>query len=220
MRIKAGNENLSGMFLQSYKHIALQSEGTDSDDNGKMSCLDACGFQCTMNPSNEIGSMPLNIQNSCSRASEKLILRMDSVQENSEAEDQIQAAGCLSPECALKSVIDNGAPMRISTHECDGKEATCKEISNDGFVTTRNRRYDSRNDGNKPTVGKENCEATMSLAGGKDPHVRRKALRERTNLHISSGLEITGKWQCPQKKKPKLGPPLRQLRLERWVHRV
>lgn len=218
MRIIAGNENLSGMFLQSSKHIALQSEGTDSDD--KMSCFDACGFQCTINPSNEIGSMPLNVQSSCSRDSEKLISRMDSVQKNSESEDQIQAAGCLSPECALKSVIDNGAPMRISTHKCDGKEATCTEISNDGFVTTRNRRYDSRNDGNKPTVGKENCEATMSFAGEKDAHVRRKALRERTNLPISSGLEIIGKWQRPQKKKPNLGPPLKQLRLERWVHRV
>ncbi|KAL9433886.1 hypothetical protein AB3S75_028680 [Citrus x aurantiifolia] len=49
---------------------------------------------------------------------------------------------------------------------------------------------------------------------------RRKALIETTNYQNSDALEVTGKWRCPQKGKPSLSPPLKQLRLERWIHRV
>ncbi|KAJ1406264.1 hypothetical protein SESBI_25183 [Sesbania bispinosa] len=49
---------------------------------------------------------------------------------------------------------------------------------------------------------------------------KRKALTEATNLQQSNAMEITGKWQCPQKRKLNTGPALKQLRLERWVHRV
>ncbi|KAJ1383646.1 hypothetical protein SESBI_43184 [Sesbania bispinosa] len=49
---------------------------------------------------------------------------------------------------------------------------------------------------------------------------KRKAVTEATNLQQSNAMEITGKWQCPQKRKPNTGPALKQLRLERWVHRI
>lgn len=216
-----GKENLSGTFEQSSKHQELQNKGTNSANDVRVSSLDEEGPQCTTSISNEIGSMPLKIQNSSSIASEKLINRMESIQENSEMKGQIQAAGHLSPESALKSVIDNGASMRKSTHGCNGKEEIGTEISSNGFVTTRKGRYSHANDENYLKVDqKENREGTVSLAGGKDPLIKRKALSETTNLHLSSGMEITGKWQCPQKKKPNLGPPLKQLRIERWVHRV
>ncbi|KAK1327050.1 hypothetical protein QJS10_CPA01g02799 [Acorus calamus] len=32
--------------------------------------------------------------------------------------------------------------------------------------------------------------------------------------------KVPSKWRCPRKGKPDKGPPLKQLRLERWVHRV
>lgn len=30
----------------------------------------------------------------------------------------------------------------------------------------------------------------------------------------------SGKWQCPRKRKPYVGPPLKQLRLEQWINRA
>ncbi|RVW50788.1 hypothetical protein CK203_076813 [Vitis vinifera] len=56
--------------------------------------------------------------------------------------------------------------------------------------------------------------------GEKNVGVRRKVLSEKTNLPHSDVTEIAGKWKCPQKSKPDLGPPLKQLRLEQWVHRL
>ncbi|KAI5438885.1 hypothetical protein KIW84_024564 [Lathyrus oleraceus] len=43
---------------------------------------------------------------------------------------------------------------------------------------------------------------------------------EATNLQQSNAIEIIGKWQCPQKRKLDKEPALKQLRLERWVHKV
>ncbi|KAF3434315.1 hypothetical protein FNV43_RR25418 [Rhamnella rubrinervis] len=219
-RIEEGKENPSGTIEQSLKHQELQDKGTSSANDAKISSLDEEGPQCTTSLPNEIDSMPLNIQNSCSVAPKKLINRMESIQENSEMKGQTQAAGQLPPESALKS-IDSEASMRKSTHGCSGKEEICKEIPSNGFVTTRKGRYSRANDENSPNVDqRENREGTVSLEGGKVLLAKRKALSERTNLHLSTGVEITGKWQCPQKKKPNHGPPSKQLRLERWVHRV
>ncbi|XP_058086382.1 uncharacterized protein LOC131233617 [Magnolia sinica] len=51
--------------------------------------------------------------------------------------------------------------------------------------------------------------------------VGRAVLSDRTNFHAEETmLEIPGKWKCPQKGKPYIGPPLKQLRLERWVRRA
>lgn len=49
---------------------------------------------------------------------------------------------------------------------------------------------------------------------------RRTVLSETTNFPLTNALEITGKWRCPQRNKPNHGPPLKQVRLEQWVHRV
>ncbi|KAK4389607.1 hypothetical protein Sango_2297700 [Sesamum angolense] len=54
----------------------------------------------------------------------------------------------------------------------------------------------------------------------KDAKTSRKVLSETSNLHSPNALESTGKWCCPQKNKPSLGPPLKQLRLEQWVRRA
>nr|XP_043630901.1 uncharacterized protein LOC122602258 isoform X2 [Erigeron canadensis]XP_043630902.1 uncharacterized protein LOC122602258 isoform X2 [Erigeron canadensis] len=41
----------------------------------------------------------------------------------------------------------------------------------------------------------------------------RKILGDVTNVD-----EHSGKWKCPQKRKPDIGPPLKQLRLGKWFH--
>ncbi|KAK9667968.1 hypothetical protein RND81_13G024700 [Saponaria officinalis] len=50
--------------------------------------------------------------------------------------------------------------------------------------------------------------------------VKREVFKETTNTQRSHAQEAPGKWRCPQKNKPNTGPPLKQLRLDRWVHRI
>lgn len=96
--------------------------------------------------------------------------------------------------------------------------------SMNGFMTTKKRGCGT---------GDENCDKRTqeksspgiingrrdSTAGKKEGGVKRKALAEVTNVEICSEMEITGKWKCPRKGKPYVGPALKQLRLEQWVHR-
>lgn len=98
----------------------------------------------------------------------------------------------------------------------NNKENQGTTIAENGFVSTRNERKERVNHDSSL----KNCltnGVTDSLAV-----VKRKPLSETTNNNIrrTDYSEITGKWQCPQKRKPNLGPPLKQLRLEQWVHRV
>ncbi|KAE9459371.1 hypothetical protein C3L33_08716, partial [Rhododendron williamsianum] len=97
----------------------------------------------------------------------------------------------------------------------NNKENQGTAIAENGFVSMRNERRERVNHDSL-----KNClrnGVTDSLAV-----LRRKPLSETTNNNIRHAdySEITGKWQCPQKRKPNLGPPLKQLRLEQWVHRV
>ncbi|XP_077247124.1 ATP-dependent caseinolytic protease/crotonase family protein [Tasmannia lanceolata] len=70
----------------------------------------------------------------------------------------------------------------------------------------------------KASLVLQECDTNLVCEG--QAQVRRIALLERTNFLDEEKLEIAGKWQCPRKNKPNIGPPLKQLRLERWVHRV
>ncbi|KAJ8451075.1 hypothetical protein Cgig2_026884 [Carnegiea gigantea] len=65
-----------------------------------------------------------------------------------------------------------------------------------------------------------NVNSVPSSYNGEDRAVRREALKETTNFLHSCKMEVSGKWRCPQKSKPDKGPPLKQLRLEKWVHRL
>uniref|UniRef100_A0A0D9XQV9 Polygalacturonase n=1 Tax=Leersia perrieri TaxID=77586 RepID=A0A0D9XQV9_9ORYZ len=52
--------------------------------------------------------------------------------------------------------------------------------------------------------------------------VSRSPLADMTNLSEVAAAPLTenrGKWKCPRKGKPYIGPPLKQLRLEQWVRR-
>lgn len=108
------------------------------------------------------------------------------------------------------------------------RSPTCtRDKENDGFVTTRKNSCTGANDENswkKP--GKVSLECSENrgrvppLHCEKNAVTKRKALAEATNLQQPNAMGITGKWQCPQKRKPDVGPALKQLRLERWVRRV
>ncbi|KAA8522182.1 hypothetical protein F0562_012855 [Nyssa sinensis] len=101
------------------------------------------------------------------------------------------------------------------------KDAGIQPPGKNGFISTRKSR--SRvNDENSLKRSFESMKnrLTISPAGDKDANLRRKVLSERTNFQQTDALEIAGKWQCPQMSKPNLGPTLKQLRLEQWVHRL
>nr|AFK38863.1 unknown [Lotus japonicus] len=114
-----------------------------------------------------------------------------------------------------------------STKSFSARSSNCTtNKENDCFVTARKNSSTRANDENswkRPEKILLQCSTnpgTVPLACEKRAVTKRKALTEATNLQQSNDLEITGKWQCPQKRKPYVGPALKQLRLERWVRRV
>ncbi|PON64591.1 ATP-dependent caseinolytic protease/crotonase family protein [Parasponia andersonii] len=206
---------------QCSKYETLQNQGISPAKDVEFPNLDQEDTQVKLNFSDEIRIAALKVHGSLCRrdggeSSEKLIHTMGNVKD-SKAKGHMEAASFLSPESNLKSFLAKGATIEKPTHGCDDKENDGTEISKDGFVTTRKGRLTMLT---LVEIPKQNRKGTVSLAGGKGCAVERKPLAERTNFHHSRLTEITGKWQCPQKRKPNLGPPLKQLRLERWVHRV
>jgi methylglutaconyl-CoA hydratase len=119
--------------------------------------------------------------------------------------------------------------MSQSTHgRSNNKENEGKEAQRNGFVTTRKSRIAKPNAENSLDMHRQQqilleCpkgRGMTSRDGEKDAAVKRKVLSEVSNLEHPDVIGVTGKWKCPQKSKPNLGPPMKQLRLERWVHRL
>ncbi|KAL4340074.1 hypothetical protein GQ457_08G026070 [Hibiscus cannabinus] len=108
---------------------------------------------------------------------------------------------------------------RKTNHGTSDKEKDGgKDDAENGFITTRRNRVVRRNDENSQRGA--GCSRET-----RDGVTKRKVLAETTNVSVgrqweAKAVEITGKWRCPQKSKPQRGPPLKQLRLEQWVHRV
>ncbi|KAK1274222.1 hypothetical protein QJS04_geneDACA012513 [Acorus gramineus] len=94
-------------------------------------------------------------------------------------------------------------------------------VSSNGFVRTKKRKenlnHNSGNSGFKsiPILDLPSLKWNPSEAV-------RSVLSEKTNILAEQEAEtkIPSKWRCPRKGKPDKGPPLKQLRLEQWVHRV
>ncbi|KAJ6327260.1 hypothetical protein OIU78_014190 [Salix suchowensis] len=122
--------------------------------------------------------------------------------------------------------------MSQSTHgRSNNKENEGKEAQGNGFVTTRKSRITKPNvedslDRDRQQQILSECPKGRGMTSRdgerdeKDAAVKRKVLSEVSNLEHPDGIGVTGKWKCPQKSKPNLGPPMKQLRLERWVHRL
>ncbi|GFZ01980.1 hypothetical protein Acr_15g0005890 [Actinidia rufa] len=119
----------------------------------------------------------------------------------------------------------DSAEVRKPTCGSNGKESDRKIFPENGFISTRSDRSARPNDGSslkrsgEGHFGGLRNRVTDSSVVGKEG-ILRKPFLETTNFRHNESLEITGKWKCPQKSKPNLGPPLKQLRLEQWVHRV
>ncbi|XP_010258769.1 PREDICTED: uncharacterized protein LOC104598419 [Nelumbo nucifera] len=160
------------------------------------------------------------------KSSRDLLERRYSKEESLGAKVSTEQLGYISSEANVNERGISGASTKESNPTSSDKENQGTYIANDGFISTRKNRSTRQIDGNsmkrKQEVNVE-CSRTVSMAspvGGDHSEAGRKPLSERTNFQSEAVTGIVGKWRCPQERKSNLGPPLKQLRLEQWVHRV
>lgn len=153
------------------------------------------------NYSKENGLVLLNNEKDSAKNPENVLLENGFVQGSSEIKYQSEDSDTAS-----------AGGRDLNFNDCnDNKMDNITEI---GFVSIRKA-------GNR----RENDENSMRMPNNFEPRCRNDALvrsvfLDRTNSQHTSKLEITGKWLCPQKRKPNYGPPLKQLRLEQWVRQL
>ncbi|KAL6535189.1 hypothetical protein OROMI_026563 [Orobanche minor] len=130
---------------------------------------------------------------------------------------------------ANKHVNENASPRtndRIEPKgDCRGSQADRRSVKTeneettlqeDGFISIRKR---SRQE-NAENVARPRIEVKPLINLDNDVNIVRKVLSEISNFCSENIVGRTEKWACPQKNKPNLGPPLKQLRLDQWVRRV
>ena len=97
-----------------------------------------------------------------------------------------------------------------------GKENKVTELQERGFISVRKRNRQE----NAENVARLRVKVEPSINVEKDDSIVRKVLSEISNFHSGNAVATTGKWCCPKRNKPDLGPPLKQLRLNQWFRRV
>lgn len=118
--------------------------------------------------------------------------------------------------------------MESVNQESDDKENVDAET---GFITMKKARFrESRDQSSmkKPirgVLGECSRSKELKKMATEEDEERKKKKKRRVlggmwNHQLSGGEETAGKWSCPQKKKGKSGPPLKQLRLDAWMHKV
>ncbi|XP_039122777.1 uncharacterized protein LOC120259267 [Dioscorea cayenensis subsp. rotundata] len=108
-----------------------------------------------------------------------------------------------------------------------------ENLGTNSFISTKNSRNSGTDDGPFHTkfISTMNCNKNYEKQTGaktlqennQTKSGKRNALMDKTNVfegEADTVPEITGKWQCPRMNKPYMGPPLKQLRMEQWFHRV
>lgn len=194
-----------------YRPKALQNSGISQANDGDTSSFNKGGSHCKLNQEIFHGTRFKPSKNQTSACSDGALFH---------AEVTVHVADCLQLKSDSELISVNGASVSKSTHGSKEIKDDGKGISENGFVTTRKRKFTAKNDENSPKGPQESSKATVPIVGGKEAVVRRKALADTTNFHHSPATMITGKWKCPQKRKPNVGPPLKQLGLEQWIRKL
>ncbi|XP_051116997.1 uncharacterized protein LOC127241817 [Andrographis paniculata] len=107
-----------------------------------------------------------------------------------------------------KENLNNVASSGI--RDCSKSEPVAN--GSDGFVSTRKKTRRSNSVENN-VIQKRGLQLFSNLV-----RVANKSI-EALSYSCDDALGDTGEWQCPQKNKPNLGPPMKQVRLEQWVRR-
>lgn len=232
----AGKENSSTLDSLCCKRVKQNLEngvfpfanrGISRTKDMEKSSLDDEGHQCKQqqkqNCPREAGFVSLKSNTTASnnyrKSSTKLIFRKDFMG-NLEAKAQTEVGHATGSN--MRYIQVTGASIENSTQGSNVKENGGNVVSGEGFVTTRKGRITGPNDENSLKRPQEillefsRNKGRTSTVGEKE----RKVLSERTNFEHCAVNEVRGKWQRPQKSKPSVGPPLKQLRLEQWVRRL
>lgn len=157
----------------------------------------------------------------------KSLNRGDSVQKDSGGKAHSDNYMFGSPRSNLDFIASRRSSSR--TDMSDDKENVKNDCAESGFISAKKNRENRglrENDVNSPLRPVGACSKSLengvkvSSVGNKAESLNRRALTDTTNTQPSDVLGVAGKWRCPQKSKPKLGPPMKQLGLERWVRRL
>ncbi|XP_023635296.1 uncharacterized protein LOC17879396 isoform X2 [Capsella rubella] len=137
----------------------------------------------------------------------------------------------LRPNHIQETIPMNSIIQKSPKHqESDDKENVHGQSTETGFVTTKKARFREARD--KSSTVKPNTRVLVECSRSKDlkniaeeedkeeRKKRRRVLGEMSNHQPSRAEEIAGKWRCPQKSKGNIVPPLKQLRLDAWIHKV
>ncbi|KAL6552120.1 hypothetical protein OROGR_008274 [Orobanche gracilis] len=162
----------------------------------------------------------LNMENNIGGRDGKYVRKSLGRKDIVEKEDVHETA---SPGALDLTVRRQDSWTRLADSRSIGKENKENELNENGFISTRNNsKENSHNSTRHVQVQFESLRKGVkpALRCPKNANMSRKVLSETSNFLSPGILESSGKWCCPQKKKPNLGPPLKQLRLEQWVRRV
>ncbi|CAD5328168.1 unnamed protein product [Arabidopsis thaliana] len=128
------------------------------------------------------------------------------------------------------SMNSNRQKSSLIDQESYDKENVHGQSSQTGFVTMKKARFREARD--QCSLKKPNIEVLVKCSSSKELKTKagednteerekkRRVLGEMSNQLSSVAKEIAGKWRCPQKNKRKIVPPLKQLRLDAWIHKV
>ncbi|XP_040988789.1 uncharacterized protein LOC121236428 isoform X2 [Juglans microcarpa x Juglans regia] len=223
------NKNTSALNNSSFGRSLGQSLNVEILQNPRFSptkdasSLNGEGSKSKQEQPQKSTSMLLNISRTSGsddrKTPNKLISTRDFTRESSRVKVQTEI-GHMSPESNSKLNLLNGITVKKSTQERSGKENEEKDVSEIGFVTTRNLNFKRTNNEDSMRRPEGINKRTDSTSCGKKGLIKTKVLAETTNFQHSGAMEVTGKWRCPQKSKPDKGPPLKQLRLEQWIRRA
>ncbi|XP_009772225.1 uncharacterized protein [Nicotiana sylvestris] len=151
------------------------------------------------------------------------IHRMNSEENSPKSEDCVEPAYNVQPKNSPVARVLSQKLSKREAGEIMDKEDNINGLGENGFRSTRKNRNSQLHNGSplpRPSAVQSPFLSGITVASNRHKHVlTRKVLTETTNLHPTA-LETTGKWSCPQRTKPDLGPPLKQLRLEQWVRRA
>ncbi|KAK1439744.1 hypothetical protein QVD17_05564 [Tagetes erecta] len=126
-------------------------------------------------------------------------------------------------ECDNSSVKDNKNPTESLNNSANVKSfengSRKLEEPGDGFVSIKSKRENVKRSKQVNSVDQKRCAVSSANKMKKKKSDERVTLGDVTNI-LEEHSSVTGKWKCPRKRKPEIGPPLKQLRLGQWFHHV
>ncbi|KAI3675123.1 hypothetical protein L1987_84707 [Smallanthus sonchifolius] len=124
-------------------------------------------------------------------------------------------------ECDNGSAKDDKIPTELPNNSANVNSFETGiirlEESGNGFVSIKSKKENREKSKQVNGVDKKRC--VVSSVNKMKKSNERVTLGDVTNI-LEEHSSVTGKWKCPRKRKPDIGPPLKQLRLGEWFHHV